>query len=348
MWQALDAQSRKGIYSDLHTYFDAVPRPPDDISKIESLEDLTPVIELYQSLIGLERYEDAFVLFCVHLERATLYRLSASRQRAELLERLFPDGVENIPRLRSGRDQGEAFNALAHAYLFRGEPGRAAALYHRSVEIHERANDVRLAAVSLVGLSHSQWQSGALRLADFASQRAVQLGREHQHLYSAGQGEYSRGINLALCGLRDGSEIALKRSLKTWISENHQQGEGAVKAYLAQRLLWFGDPKRALPLAQRAWELAGLDRNEADFIGAARLHGTAALGLKDLNTATERPQHALTAHEQSVASKKNFPPSQRSLNSTAARTNSPLLGNCSNRFGMSPNVAHFRHSTPTR
>jgi len=40
--------------------------------------------------------------------------------------------------------------------------------------------------------------------------------------------------------------------------------------------------------------LAGVDRNEADFIRAARLHGTAALGLNDLDTAAERLQHALT------------------------------------------------------
>ncbi|MBI5387149.1 MAG: DUF4062 domain-containing protein [Verrucomicrobia bacterium] len=294
VWQALDGQSRKGIYADLHTYFDAVPRPPDDYTKIESLEDLTPAIELYQSLIGLERYQDAFVLFRDHLEAATLWRLSASRQRAELLERLFPDGIENLPRPQTARDQSYTLNSLASAYHFRGEPGRAVPLLRRSVEIEERENDAMNAAAGLANLSDALRLSGALREADSASQRAIQLGREHQHRLSEGTGEYERGLNLALSGIRTESEIALKRSLKIWIAEKHQQGEGNVSAYLAERFLWFGDPKRALPLAQCAWELAGVRRYEADYICAARLHGTATLGMNDWDTAAERLQHALT------------------------------------------------------
>jgi hypothetical protein len=50
----------------------------------------------------------------------------------------------------------------------------------------------------------------------------------------------------------------------------------------------------ALPLAQRAWELAHVQRQESDFIQTARLHGEAALGLGDLTTATDRLHHALT------------------------------------------------------
>ena len=165
VWQALDGQSRKGIYADLHTYFDAVPRPPDYL-EVESLEDLTPAIELYQSLIGLERYQDALNLFRDHLSNATLYRLSASRQRAELLERLFPDGIENLPRLQTARDQSSTLNSLALAYQVRGEPGRAVPLFRRAVEIAEREKHAGNASVVLINLSHSLRLSGALREAD--------------------------------------------------------------------------------------------------------------------------------------------------------------------------------------
>ena len=113
VWQALNARARRDIYGALHSYFDAVPRPPA-WENVESLEDLTPGIELFHTLIGLERYEDAFVVFRDHLADAMLYRLSASRQRAELLERLFPDGVETLPRLASARRQSYTLNALAH------------------------------------------------------------------------------------------------------------------------------------------------------------------------------------------------------------------------------------------
>ena len=98
-------------------------------------------MELFDKLIGLERYQDAFVIFRDHLSDATLYRLSASRLRVELLERLFPDGVDAPPRLEEARDQSYTLNTLAQAYHFSGEPGRAAPLYRRAAEIDEREKD---------------------------------------------------------------------------------------------------------------------------------------------------------------------------------------------------------------
>lgn len=78
------------------------------------------------------------------------------------------------------------------------------------------------------------------------------------------------------------------------VAQKYKQGEGIVNADLAQRCLWLGQPDEALPLAQRAWELAHVRRFERDFIRAARLHGQAALGLGNLPTASERLHHALT------------------------------------------------------
>jgi tetratricopeptide (TPR) repeat protein len=293
VWQALDDQSQKGIYTDLRTYFDALPRPPNYL-EVESIKDLTPTIELYQSLIGLERYQDAFALFRDHLDFATLWRLSAGRQRAQLLERLFPDGIESLPRLQTAQTQSYALNSLAQAYLSRGEPSRAAPLFRRAVEIYERESDATAAAICLGNLSHTRRLSGALREADSASRRGIQLSREQQHRYAEGATGYLRGLNLAFCGVHSASEIVLRRSLKIVVSQKHQQGEGLVNASLAKRLLCFGDPRAALTFAQRAWELAADRRYEADFIRAARLLGAAALGLSDLDTAAERLQHALT------------------------------------------------------
>jgi tetratricopeptide (TPR) repeat protein len=72
------------------------------------------------------------------------------------------------------------------------------------------------------------------------------------------------------------------------------QSEGVVNSYLAQRALWLGEPTTALSLADHVWELAHVQRYESDIIEAARLQGTAALGLKDFTKADERLHHALT------------------------------------------------------
>ena len=69
---------------------------------------------------------------------ATLYRLSASRQRAELLEVLFPDGPEQLPRLSKPAHQAYTLNALAQAYQFSGQPGRAAPLFRLSECIQDK------------------------------------------------------------------------------------------------------------------------------------------------------------------------------------------------------------------
>jgi tetratricopeptide (TPR) repeat protein len=293
VWQALDGRSQKGIYADLRTYFDAVPRPPDFL-EVESIEELTPAIELYLSLIGLERYEDALNLFRDHLDDATLYRLSASRQRVELLERLFPDGIDNPPRLQTARAQSYALNGLALAYDMCGEPGRAVPLYLRAAEIYEREKQFQNAAVGFDNLSDALRLSAALREAQLASSKGLQLSRQEKSEYQEAVSLVFIGLSLADCGIGLKSEIALQRSLTLFIAQKHQQFEGVVNACLAQHLLWCGDPRRALPLAQRAWKLAGVQRVEADFIRAARVHGAAALGLNDFDTAAERLQHALT------------------------------------------------------
>ena len=194
VWQALDARARRDIYGALHSYFDAAPRPPA-WEKVESLEDLTPGIELFHTLIGLERYEDAFVVFRDHLADATLYRLSASRQRVELLERLFPDGVETLPRLASARHQSYTLNALALAYQYSGEPGRAEPLFRRAVEIDEREKDGANVAVGLCNLSDALRLSGHLREAETAACRALGMCREQGN-------RFQEGISLSLCRSR--------------------------------------------------------------------------------------------------------------------------------------------------
>ena len=69
------------------------------VGDVTSIEDLTSTIELYNTLIGMGRYDDALDLFDAHLDEPMLYRLSANRLRAELLETLFPDGLDQLPHL---------------------------------------------------------------------------------------------------------------------------------------------------------------------------------------------------------------------------------------------------------
>ena len=127
-WNGLGVDPAERVYGALHAISSRCPRSMN-WQQVESLEDLTPAIELYNTLIGLGRYDDAFVLFRERISHATLYRLSASRQRTELLEVLFPDGLDQLPRLSEPGDQRFVLDSLALAYQFSGQPGQAAAPY---------------------------------------------------------------------------------------------------------------------------------------------------------------------------------------------------------------------------
>ena len=127
-WNGLDPVAQQGVYAGLHDHFESLPKI-DSWQQVESLEDLTPAIELYNTLIGLGRYDDAEMLVYEPIRLAMLYRLSASRQLAELLEELFPDGQEHLPRLSKPRFKLTYSALLAQAYLFSGQPGRAIPIF---------------------------------------------------------------------------------------------------------------------------------------------------------------------------------------------------------------------------
>jgi tetratricopeptide (TPR) repeat protein len=291
VWQMLDVRARQNICGELHNYFQASPKL-DDWEKVKSLEDLTPAVEMFHALVELERYDDAAHVFVNHLVEALIYRLGTSRQQIELLERLFPDGVEKLPRLASAQSQGGAIHVLAVAFFHNGEPRRAAQFYQRSVKIFDQLKNFQNLIVGLYSRSMALRVSGSLREAEIASSRALGIAQKIEVRFREEMCLQHVGIALATRGEALSSEAALRRSLGIFIAKRRQQSQGILNACLAQRLLWLNQPDEALPLAQEAWTLAHVQRTERDFINAARLHGEAALSMGDLPTAAERLYHA--------------------------------------------------------
>ncbi len=292
LWSGLGDAARRRVYTSLHAHFEALPAV--DEGKVNSLDDLTPAIELYNTLIGLGRYQDACDLFYARLDDATLYRLSASRQRAELLEMLFPDGLERLPRLSKPADQGYTLNALAQGYLFSGQPGRAAPLYRRQNDLQEKEGNKKNLSTGLGNLSEALRQAGALRETEVAARRALAITRQQADRFLEAVSLKALGLALGARGVVNESGVALQRALRIDSGRSDQQGQGVGIAYLAERALWLGDPAAARTLAERAWELAHSERYARDFIYAARLQGAAAAALNDLATANERLHEALS------------------------------------------------------
>lgn len=295
-WSRLGDEDKRGVYSALQGHFAAVPDKHSSWRQVERLEDLTPAVELYQALIGLGRYDDAFNVFRDRLDDATLYRLSASRQRVELLEPLFPDGTDQLPRLSNPRQQAVTLNALAQAYQFSGEPGRAAPLFRQNVKLREQEGGNP--SVGLGNLADALRQSGSLREAEAAARRALVITREREDRFQEAVSLQLLGLALAACGNVEEAELALRRALKMDTERNDVQGQGIGQAYRAQAALWRGDPAAASALADRSWELAHNMRLERDLIRASRLQGAAALAEggdfdRAFDFVEERLHHAL-------------------------------------------------------
>ncbi|MGH9852671.1 MAG: hypothetical protein ACREBD_22780, partial [Blastocatellia bacterium] len=306
VWSGLDDDGRRSIYANLHSHFEAAPRI-DDPLKVSRLEDLTPAIELYNTLIGLGRYDKAGGIFYERLGRATLHRLSAIRQQVELLEFLFPDGLDQLPRLSRPDLQAVTLNMLALGYQYSGQPGRAAPLFRRYNTISlERKNNDEL-CFALCNLSDALRLAGAPCEAEAAARSALVITRALENRFKEAVSLQVLGSRLAARGMAHESASALLRSSQMFVAQFNDQAEGHVNSYLAQQALWFGEFADARSFANRAWELAHVLNMEQDFIRAARVQGAAALGLGDFAVADERLHHALTRARQVNLAEEELP-----------------------------------------
>ncbi|MEZ4942281.1 MAG: DUF4062 domain-containing protein [Saprospiraceae bacterium] len=291
-WTLAGDAERAQAYQALHGYFDAAPKV-DDYLNVNTYEDLTPAIELYHTLVGMGKYDEAYDLFYGKIDKATLWRLGSNRQRVELLEKLFPDGLDQQPRLSKDGDKAYTFNSLALAYQYSGEPGKSVYFYEKHNEIREQNKDQKNLAIGLGNLSDARRFSGRLREAAEAARRRVNICREIKDEFKEAVGLQWLGLAQSAAGLEQEGKQCLKQSKEIWIQQNDIQGIGLSEAYLAQHHLWHSQPAEALRCADRAWELAHEFKLEGDFISAACLQGQAALALDDQATAHERLHHAL-------------------------------------------------------
>jgi tetratricopeptide (TPR) repeat protein len=293
VWGGLDNDSRRRLYGALHAHFSASPRISGDWREVSALEDLADTIELYNVLIGMERFDDAYRLFLSRLHHATLYRLCVSRQRAELLEMLFPDGPDRSPRLTDPRYRARAIFDLAQSYMYAGQPGRSVALFRRSLGAQQALNDRGRAGESLYNLWDATRQCGELRESEAFVLGAMLVARERGDIFKEGEYCLSLALTSAVRGATDIAAAALSRVERMGSFAITPQAEGVGVAYEAQQEVWRGDFSAARSLADRAWELAHDWRMELDFVRAALMQGAASLGLGDLDAAEERFNHAL-------------------------------------------------------
>ena len=292
VWNLTGKEDQRAVLSALEAHFEPMETPDSD--EVDSLADLGPAIERYNTLVGLGRFDTAYELFSHRLDGATLYRLAAHRERIEWLERLFPDGTDQLPAIGTQRGRSWVLNALALSYQFSGNLKIAAALFRRCAKIDEDADDVVNLGTDLQNLGICLVSVGELRGAAQAQGEALALSREQNNTFAAAICHRELGDSLRCRGQVKESNRHLKRA--GHLSEQHgaSQSLGVVCACRSESALNTRNLEEAKKLSDESWERGLAARNERDVIRAALLQGQTAFALGNDPKANERLHFALT------------------------------------------------------
>lgn len=294
-----DAKARQNTHLELAMHF--IDVMPATNTKVKTLEDIAPVIELYHHMVRAGNLDEAIKLFRDRLASQLLYQFGAYQLRIELLRALFPDGEEKPPRLKKDDDQGWSLNGLANTYSLSGQPRRAVPVFQNAVLLAEKMNNKTNVAIGLGNVAILQSFIGALSEAERNFRRQIELGHEANADFHEAWGHQELGRVLIYRGVLQETEQELDAAIAIEVWKANIQGYGVNFAYRALRFLLMArdnpkskieNLKSAIESAQRALELVNETAKTehsypVDYMRAFWLLGAAYRENKDLNKAEE-------------------------------------------------------------
>jgi|CXWL01.1.fsa_nt_gi tetratricopeptide (TPR) repeat protein len=295
--------------TDAHTrlvnYFEAVPTP----QKVNTLEDLAPVIELYHHMVGAGNLDEANDLLYKRLVPNPLYfQFGAYQLCIELLRTSFPDGEDKPPRLKKDDDQAWTLNELANAYSLSGQPRRAVPVFQNAVLLSEKMGNKKNLAIGLGNVADDQLKIGSLSVAERNLRRRIDLCREIADEFNEAIGHLDLGRVLSYRGVWQEAEENLLIAQDVFEKEGPAGTNfGSVNlSYLALRdmLLLRTDATKqqyllsALNFCRRALEWSDnttrmVREVPRDYIRTYLLLGTAYRANNELTLAEENLSKAL-------------------------------------------------------
>jgi hypothetical protein len=244
---------KEGVHTRLQDYwFWAVPQT----GRVERMEDLAPVIELYHHTIGAGRHDDACHLFYNRLATPLLYQLAAYHTCVELVRGLLPNGEACRPQLASKRSQSWSLNVLAVAYGYLGQPRRMVALQEMANAIDEAAGDAPNLAIGLRNLAVSQAATGCLHRAEGNLRRSIALSAQAKHGSGRGVGCDELGRLLARQGAFEDARHEIFDAAEAFKQSGELAAGCTALIYLALVTMLMGDANEAREVAHRARTLA--------------------------------------------------------------------------------------------
>ncbi len=303
-YDRLTASDRTAAHTRLVNYFDAVPK----LEKVDKLEDLAPVIELYHHMVRAGNLDEAALMYYQRLRQPIYYQFGSYQLTIELLRALFINGEDKLPSIKREELQTWAINLLGNAYSLNGQPRRAVPLFLLGNEPDEKSGNKKGVAIGLGNVaSMAQIHIGALREAERNLRRQIDLCREIADEFIETVGHTELGRVLSYRGVWQEAEQEFSQSLKITEKISHVQSQGVTWSYRVLRLLFLArdNPKSqienlklAIKSAQRALELADetartIYPSPRDYVRAHWLLGSAYRANGDLTLAEENLSKAL-------------------------------------------------------
>lgn len=273
VWNNLGAPAKVLAYQLIQKHFEALPIIGFDEINVD---DLSPIIELYNSFIGQHNFGAAFQIFLIYLNDVTLFKFNSNQLRIELLEALYQD---NKPKIKLENFRVFYMN-LGYSYLFLGNLSKALDCF-----IDKNFPDVDYTSI-MSNLANTHRLMGNLYKAQYYASQA--LVAEKEYAFPMG----FLGWVLAARGEKQAVPV-----LKEAIRLNHKNKElefvALCEVYLSRYYYWKGDYREALKHAKTAYDVAHEVNYRRDIIRSNRALGYAYLKLDNLKKADLHLSEAL-------------------------------------------------------
>lgn len=266
VWHGVRAPGREIVHEIIRAHLATSPAVAE--IRASSIDELTPATELYHTLIALGRHDEAFRFLDAGMLDLLLDRMNRFRVGAQLLEMLFPDGIEHAPRLAAPEDAERATWALAYCYNYAGEVSRTVEVWRR---LAGRQQEQRLGALNNYGSSLAAL--GRLAEAEKAFAKCVK-GEHDKSSPNYGRYRAQLGSIASVRGAHEQAETLLTEALSAFnrVKKIEQASDIAPLVHCFQHALRRNDVEAMRALAQRTMGVAGTTDIVQIRIDALEMH----------------------------------------------------------------------------
>lgn len=294
VWNNVRIEEKNEILGSLREYFSAMPIV--QYSEVDSIDDLKTSIGLFNSLIEMELYNDAYIVFKSNLDKVTLKRLSASRLRIELLSLFFADNLQQSLLLTDSSKQSRVLSSLAQGFLYSGSPAKAIELFSRAKKVGKVDGNYEERATIIFDEVFAHLHVGELQSLDALINSIVVLNekenKESIRLYALIAFTKSTRIKKGVGAL--GNKITNNKVLLPTGSSTGSS-RSMLNSLMSELSFFGGNYLLSKTMAEEASKAEEANRDERDRVRAIRSLGLVFSYLDNFDKAEDRLFEALKA-----------------------------------------------------